>query len=131
MIHRQLQQELPLSKLQTKGNPQTELWNDMITTMLKVAKGHICKNNRGRVLINNKSSLLSIIIMRIIIMVIITTIIDLSVLIPVLTPILELFYLIQHPWNTDDGDDKNNIIRYIILNTIFMTLCRSFKYIIL
>lgn len=50
-------------------------------------------------------------------MVIVTTIIDLSVLIPVLIPVLELFYLIPQPWNTNDDDggggdseDKNNII---------------------
>lgn len=73
-------------------------------------------------------------------MVIITTIIDLSVLVPMLTPVLELLYLTQKPWGTgdDDGstgggdDDKeNNMIRNIILNTIFKILCWSFKYIVL
>lgn len=69
-----------------------------------------------------------------------TTITDLSVLIPVLTPVLELLYLTQKPWSTgdDDGssggsdDDKeNNMIRIIILSTIFKILCWSSKYIIL
>lgn len=72
-------------------------------------------------------------------MVIITTIIDLSVLIPVLTPVLELLYLTQKSWGTGDddgstggGDDKkNNMIKNIILNTIFKILCWSFKYIVL
>lgn len=50
----------------------------MTHTMLKVAIDNICKIIKGRVLINNKLSLLSIIKMRIIIMVTITIISDRS-----------------------------------------------------
>lgn len=60
----------------------------MMHTMLKVAIDNICTINTGKVLINNRWSLLNI-IMRIIKIVIRTIIVDLLVQIPLLTP--ELF----------------------------------------
>lgn len=83
----------------------------MTHTMLKVAIDNICKIIKGRVLINNKLSLLSIIKMRIIIMVTITIISDLLVLIPLLH--LYLNYSVQQPWDTgDDDDDKECNIKH-------------------
>ena len=62
----------------------------MVHTMLKVAIDNIWTINTGKILINNRWSLLNI-IMRIIKMVIRTIIVDLLVLIPLLTPVPELF----------------------------------------
>ena len=62
----------------------------MVHTLPKVAIDNICMINTGKVLINNRWSLLNI-IMRIIKMVIRTIIVDLLVLIPLLTPVPELF----------------------------------------
>ena len=58
--------------------------------MLKVAIDNIWTINTGKILINNRWSLLNI-IMRIIKMVIRAIIVDLLVLIPLLTPVPELF----------------------------------------
>ena len=62
----------------------------MVHTMLKVAIDNIWTINTGKILINNRWSLLNI-IMRIIKMVIRAIIVDLLVLIPLLTPVPELF----------------------------------------
>lgn len=72
-------------------------------------------------------------------MVIITTIIDLLVLISMLTLVLELLYLTQKlevlvmmmVVVAVVMIDKDNMIRNIILNTIFKILCWSCKYIVL
>lgn len=66
-----------------------------------------------------------------------TTVIDLLVQIPLLTPVLESFHSNHQPLDTgddgdgDDDDKENNMLKTVMLNTVFETLCRSFKDIIL